>query len=119
MAGPGERSGLKWLPWAVLAVFAVCTQMWVEADWRPGWDSSLHILTAQSLQAGQGYSYLDRPFTLRPPGLSWLLSFILSDGPLNAQLLNRVMMLLAASSAAALYFALFRVAGQWPALAIA
>ena len=119
MAVPGERSLSRWLPWVALAAFAVCTQLWVESDWRPGWDSSLHILTAQSLRAGQGYSYLDQPFTLRPPGLSWLLSFFLSEGPLDAPLLNRVMMALAASSAAALYFALSRVAGQWPALAIA
>lgn len=37
-------------------------------------DASMYILSAQSLLAGHGYSYVGEPFTVRPPGMSILLA---------------------------------------------
>lgn len=57
------------LPWRVHPYFAGGN----EAN-----DASIYILTAQSLLAGEGYSYLGEPFSVRPPGFSWLLTPILA-----------------------------------------
>jgi hypothetical protein len=37
-------------------------------------DGSMYILSAKALLAGDGYSYLGRPFTVRPPGMSLLIA---------------------------------------------
>lgn len=36
-------------------------------------DGAVYLVTARSLLEGEGYNYLGEPFTIRPPGFSWML----------------------------------------------
>jgi hypothetical protein len=66
---------------AVLAAVMLASLPWLvhpyyEANVETN-DASMYILSAESLLAGQGYSYVGQPFTVRPPGMSVLLAPIL------------------------------------------
>jgi hypothetical protein len=102
-----------------LAGYAACAlAVWVEPDWRPEWDGALYVLTGRSLAEGAGYRYLGEPFTLRPPGLPWLISLV-SEGPFDAARVNRLVMGFAAASVAAAYVAFARGHGRALALGAA
>ncbi len=51
-------------------------------------DGSIYILTAESLLAGNGYTYLGEPFIVRPPGFSVLLMPVLGAFGTNFYALN-------------------------------
>jgi len=66
-------------------------------------DTSTYIITARSLVAGEGYSYLGAPFALRPPGLSLLIAPLIAAFGTNFQILNLAILLCGALGAIALY----------------
>jgi len=77
----GPHRARRWLaPLALLVYAGFVLFPWVEDSWRPEWDGGIYLLAARSLAEGDGYSYLGAPFFLRPPGLSWMLSFV-APGP--------------------------------------
>ncbi|MFN9785096.1 MAG: glycosyltransferase family 39 protein [Planctomycetia bacterium] len=41
-------------------------------------DAAMYVACARSILAGEGYSYLEAPFTIRPPGTSWLAAAIMA-----------------------------------------
>src|SRR5829696_7692856 len=51
-------------------------------------DASMYILCAKSLLAGEGYTYLERPFTVRPPGFSLLIAPLIAWRGLDFHALN-------------------------------
>ncbi len=55
------------LPWLVHG--------WFEAGDETN-DASIYVSSARALLAGEGYSYLGEPFTVRPPGMSLVLAAI-------------------------------------------
>ncbi|MCB9899413.1 MAG: hypothetical protein H6825_15510 [Planctomycetes bacterium] len=68
-----ERS-LVLLFGALLAGMAVAAlTVFVPDAWHHSVDSAIYILTSRSLAAGEGLTYLGRPFFVRPPGLPFLL----------------------------------------------
>jgi len=69
----GERAALGLFVAIALASLGWLTHPWYE----PANDASLYILGARSLLEGEGYSYLGRPFIVRPPGFSVLLTPVL------------------------------------------
>jgi hypothetical protein len=107
------------VPGLALAVLAVFLLGRAPDVWAPEWDSALYLLLGQSLARGDGYTYLDRPFFLRPPGFPWLLSFFTDGGPYDPATLGRLVHAFAAASAVAIYAALRGRCGRWPALAVA
>lgn len=100
------RSG-PWLAAAYALYAALALFFGLRSDWRPEWDSALYRLLAESLAAGDGYVYLERPFFLRPPGLSWALSLLPATARHDDRLLN-LLIALAALAAVALTFFLLR-----------
>lgn len=52
--------------------------VFVRSSWAPYWDSSIYILTAQSLADGEGYRLLGDNHTLRPPGFPAMLALIIA-----------------------------------------
>jgi hypothetical protein len=113
-----ERRGWSYLlPGIVLGGYAAVVLLGcVERQWRPEWDSAIYLLTARSLAAGTGYTYLGQPFFLRPPGFSWALSFLVHDGRFDFAELNAWMMVSAVAATGAVYLALRRTEGSTRAL---
>jgi hypothetical protein len=111
--------------WTLVALVAACAvsliwlvHPWYEASGSTN-DGSIYLLCAQSMLDGDGYSFLNQPFTLRPPGFSVLLLPVLAWRGLDYHALN----LLVASfgvAAVACSFAYHRPRlGTWLALAVA
>jgi len=87
---------IAWLPWVGLCLYSVCgLAVWVRSEWRPEWDSAMYLLLGRSLAEGTGYRYLGEEFFLRPPGLSWLLSFLARAGEYDYGTVNRLVFLAA------------------------
>ncbi len=76
------------IPWDRRATFALVFVVLVALASLPwlvhGWyeagdetnDAAIYVASARALLAGEGYSYLGEPFTVRPPGMSVLLAGI-------------------------------------------
>lgn len=104
---------------ALLAVWSVVAlTLLVEPVFGEYVDSAIYLLTAQSLAAGQGYTYLDQPFFVRPPGLSWMLQ-PLSHAPLDHAALNRFIAACAVAAFAGVALAMRRLHGAAVGLLIA
>lgn len=98
------------LPWRIHPYFAGGN----EAN-----DASIYILTAQSLLAGDGYSYLGEPFTVRPPGFSWLLTPILAWRGVDFAALHTLVALCGALAVLLFYQWLRPKTGIWVAALLA
>jgi len=85
---------------AVLASLTFLVHPWYE----PANDAALYISTARSIAAGEGYRYLDIPFTVRPPGFSLLLAPIVAFTQSNFFALNAFVSLLGVVSVILLFF---------------
>ena len=105
---PGPAAEREPVPWSgqerlaliVLIVGALLLLALVVHPWYdPKNDSSMYIAAARAIATGEGYSYLELPFHLRPPGFSVLISPIV--GTLGAHFL-----------ALNLYVSLWGVAGM-------
>jgi MYXO-CTERM domain-containing protein len=62
---------------AVVVVVALASLPWLVHGWFEAGDetndAAIYVASARALLAGEGYSYLGEPFTVRPPGMSlWL-----------------------------------------------
>ncbi len=109
------------LPDLAIAIFVLACLAWgVDARWHASWDGGIYVLTAQSLAAGEGYRYLGAPFFLRPPGFSWLLSWLVApSGDVDFHALNLAMMVIAMAALVAVYAVLCRFLDRPRAAAIA
>jgi 4-amino-4-deoxy-L-arabinose transferase-like glycosyltransferase len=116
-----RRAWIGWISLLVLALYTVLAVfVWYDPGLRHQWDAALYILTAKSLLAGEGYTYLGQPFFLRPPGNAWLIAqFLGPGGGFDPSLLNRVMMVFAATSVVALFVLLRQQQRAWLALGAA
>ncbi len=122
MSDPAShKPGRTLVAWALLLVHGVLGQtVWLEEEFRPHWDASMYVLLAQSMDAGDGYTYAGEPFFLRPPGLAAFLSPWLGDpGDFDAELLNRWMMAFASLAVVAVYLGVARHIGRGPGIMIA
>jgi hypothetical protein len=95
------------LPWLV--------HSWFEASS----DASMYLTCARSLLAGDGYTFLNEPFRVRPPGMSALLVPVLALRGVDFHALNLYIGLWGVACAA-LFFAWARTCvSTWVALALA
>lgn len=67
-------------------------------------DGSIYLVTARSLAAGDGYTYLGEPFRVRPPGFSCLLAPLLSAVGTNFFVLNLFVGLFGATGVVLLFW---------------
>jgi 4-amino-4-deoxy-L-arabinose transferase-like glycosyltransferase len=88
-------------------------------DWRPEWDSATYLLTARSLDRGDGYRYLGEPYFLRPPGFAVGLAALADDGAFDFDQLNRGVAACAGLAVLAVFLVYRREQGDPAALAIA
>ena len=110
----------KWAPMLAIGLYAVAALIfWTRDHWRPDWDSAIYLLTAASLQAGEGYRYLGEPFFLRPPGFSWLLSFAAGPNGFDFAMLNRLGMAFTVAAVGGVYWAMGPSLGRARSLGVA
>lgn len=108
-----------WVLTAALAVWCVLTvSVFVGDRFRTFVDSCMYVLTARSLAAGEGYLYQGRPFFIRPPGLAWVLSHVVSD-PLDPRALHQVIQWFAAGAFVTIALAMRRLHGATIGAAVA
>ena len=117
----GTRATLPaWVALAVLAAYGVaCVGFFARDVFMPEWDSAVYVLLGRALALGEGYTYLGEPYFLRPPGIPWLLSWVMPDGEFDPLRVNRLMLLFVPTALAAIWFALSPRLGTWMALAVA
>lgn len=91
---------------AVVVVAIGVTLAWTVHPWfDKANDASLYLLTARSLWAGEGFTYLGEPFVVRPPGWSAVLAPLVgAEPPPDFGLLNRVGALFGALTALATFW---------------
>jgi len=82
-------------------------------------DGSIYLLTARSLLAGEGYTYLGEPFLVRPPGFSVLLAPLLAVVGTDFFALNFFVALFGAAGVVLLFFFERARLGFWLALLVA
>ncbi|MDG2150575.1 MAG: hypothetical protein P8N09_13745 [Planctomycetota bacterium] len=110
------------LSWTLLGLLGgwcvLCVTSFVDDRWRHFVDSALYVLTAKSLAAGEGYVYQGQPFFLRPPGLSWVLSFVEPDA-LAPRSMHLVIQGSAVAAVVAVMLAMRRLHGSVMGLVVA
>ena len=97
----GERISLALLALGMLASLAWSVHPWYD----PTNDGAMYVLTGRAIAEGAGYSMLGQPFTIRPPGFSFLIAPILAwagDDPFFA--LNLFVSLFGVLGCVLLYF---------------
>lgn len=102
----------------MLASFGFLVHPWYEAT-RETADASIYLLCAKSLLAGEGYSVLGQPFTVRPPGFSVLLAPILAWRGLDFLALNLYVGLFGVAAVACLFVLVRPRLGTYAGLALA
>ncbi len=89
-ATPWTRASIAAL--VAVAAAAAASTVWLVHPWYEASgstnDASMYLRCTQALVSGEGYSYLGRPFTLRPPGFSVLLAPALALRGLDFHALN-------------------------------
>ena len=74
----------------------LCLLFLVDHEWHQYWDSGYYLITARNLANGRGYTYLNQPFFLKPPGFAYFLSWIVNrEGEFGFYKLNLISMFLA------------------------
>ncbi len=76
---------------------------WFEATDETN-DASIYVASARALLAGEGYSYLGQPFTVRPPGMSLVLAGIFALRGSDWFAVNLVISLFGVACVSLLYF---------------
>jgi len=114
-AGPPSASSSSAIPWDRRASFALAIVVFVALASLPwlvhGWyqagdetnDAAIYVASARALLAGEGYSYLGEPFTVRPPGMSVLLAAIFAWRGADWQAVNLAVSLSGVACVAFLY----------------
>jgi hypothetical protein len=103
-----------------LVVCATASLSWLVHPWfEASNDAAMYLACARSLLAGDGYTFLDEPFRVRPPGMSVLLVPVLALRGVDFHALN-VYVGLWGVACVALFFAWARTCvSTWVALALA
>lgn len=114
MAVPRERSEPQpWDPAAKgaligLLLASTASLAWLSHPWFDATpDAGLYVATARSIAAGEGYTYLGEPFTVRPPGFSLLLAPVVAVFGVDFRALN-LLVGACGALAIALLFAFYR-----------
>jgi 4-amino-4-deoxy-L-arabinose transferase-like glycosyltransferase len=97
---PAEKIAAAALVCGVLAGLFVFVHPWYDAKN----DAALYIATARSIADGEGYSYLGRPFHLRPPGFAVLLAPLVGTLGTDFHAMNLFVSLFGAAGIVLLFF---------------
>lgn len=97
------KLGLFVVLFVTLASLPFLVHGWFEATDETN-DASIYVASARALLAGEGYSYLGQPFTVRPPGMSLLLAGIFALRGADWFTVNLVVSLFGVACVALVYF---------------
>jgi len=72
---PRSAPRLERVFFGALVLVVLGSLTWTVHPWYDATnDGSMYVATARALAAGQGYTYNETPFLIRPPGFAWLLA---------------------------------------------
>ncbi|MHC5212214.1 MAG: hypothetical protein ACYTG2_15965 [Planctomycetota bacterium] len=103
---------------ALVAWCIACVTVLVQDRFAEFVDAAIYLLTAKSLAAGEGYTYLGSPFFVRPPGTSALIAPFIGTS-WDHHRVNLVMQCIAVGSFAAVALAMSRLHGATVGVLIA
>ncbi len=117
---PWDRSSK--LALALLVVGALASLAWLvhpyhEANVATN-DAAIYIVVAKAMLAGEGYTFLDRPFTVHPPGMPLLIAAVMAWRGLDFYALNFVVNLFAVLLVASLFVLIRPRLGPWLAFLV-
>lgn len=117
---PWDRSSK--LAFALLVIGALASLVWLvhpyhEANVATN-DAGIYIVVAKALLAGDGYTYLDRPFTVHPPGMPLLIAAVMAWRGLDFQALNLAVSLTGVALVAGLFALIRPRIGPWLAFLV-
>jgi hypothetical protein len=98
-------SGVESLVFAVFVIGIVASLFFLVHPWYDRTnDGSTYLITARSIASGEGYTYLDALFRVRPPGFSALLAlFVGGEGGTSFAALNWMVSLFGVAGVVLLY----------------
>ncbi len=97
------KLGLLIVLLVTLASLPFLVHSWFEATDETN-DASIYVASARALLAGEGYSYLGQPFTVRPPGMSLMLAAIFALRGADWFAVNLLVSLFGVACVSLLYF---------------
>lgn len=106
------------LVFVCLVTLPLLVHGWFGADDETN-DAAMYVACARSILAGEGYSYLGAPFTIRPPGTSWLAAATMAWRGDDWYALNLVTSLFGVLGAALLYLHAATRLPRWLAFGLA
>jgi hypothetical protein len=117
---PWDRSSK--LAFALLVVGALGSLAWFvhpyhEANVATN-DAAIYIVVAKAMLAGEGYTYLERPFTVHPPGMPLLIAAVMAWRGLDFYALNFAVHLFAVLLALSLFVLVRPRIGPWLAFLV-
>ncbi|MBL8861861.1 MAG: glycosyltransferase family 39 protein [Planctomycetes bacterium] len=110
-----------WLALVVVVALATLPFLvhgWFEASDETN-DASIYVASARAILAGEGYSYLGEPFTVRPPGMSWFLAAVFALRGADWLAVNVLVALSGVACVTLLYWHAQRRIGAWLAALVA
>lgn len=103
-----------------IIVCATTSLIWLVHPWfEASSDAAMYLACARSLLAGDGYTFLDEPFRVRPPGMSALLVPVLALRGLDFHALNLYVGLWGVACVALFFVWARTCVSTWVALALA
>ncbi|MBI5365225.1 MAG: glycosyltransferase family 39 protein [Planctomycetes bacterium] len=73
----------------VIVLVAAVSLVWLVHPWfEASNDAAMYVVCAKNLLAGEGYTFLDEPFRVRPPGFSVLLAPVVALRGIDFSALN-------------------------------
>ncbi len=119
MTDPSDKpwDGASRLAFALLVLGALASLPWLvhgyhEANVATN-DAAIYIVVAKSMLAGEGYTYLERPFTVHPPGMPLLIAAVMALRGLDFWALNFVVSLFGVALVALLFVLVRPRIGPW------
>ncbi len=86
---PAAWTRTRLAAFALFVASSLASLAWIAHPWFDlSVDASIYLLTTESLLAGDGYTYLGEPFSIRPPGFSVLIAPLLATYGTDFRALN-------------------------------
>ena len=107
----------RWILGALVALMLACLPWTVHPFYDPMRDGAMYAMSARSLLAGEGYSYLGTPMVARPPGFPLMLVPLVAAAGIDFLAINLFVALWGVLAVALTFLLARQRVGPWVAAA--